>query len=67
MTLDMSQPNVARIYDYLLGGKDNLPADRAIGDASIAQDPDIPAEDVGNAIFLGGIADLNAYGPLERG
>ncbi|WP_306461912.1 SAM-dependent methyltransferase [Spongiactinospora gelatinilytica] len=30
-------------------------------------DPDIPAEDVGNAIFLGGIADLNAYGPLERG
>jgi S-adenosyl methyltransferase len=22
--IDMSQPNVARVYDYLLGGKDNI-------------------------------------------
>ena len=24
-------PSVARIYDYLLGGKDNYPVDRAVG------------------------------------
>jgi hypothetical protein len=26
--IDVSQPNVARVYDYLLGGKDNFAADR---------------------------------------
>jgi O-methyltransferase involved in polyketide biosynthesis len=26
------QPNIARVYDYLLGGKDNFAADRAVGD-----------------------------------
>jgi SAM-dependent methyltransferase len=26
--LDTSRPNVARVYDYWLGGKDNFPADR---------------------------------------
>jgi len=30
-------PSVARIYDYLLGGKDNYPADRAVGESMIAQ------------------------------
>jgi hypothetical protein len=27
--IDVDTPNVARIYDYALGGKDNYPADRA--------------------------------------
>jgi hypothetical protein len=26
--IDTSAPNVARIYDYILGGKDNFAADR---------------------------------------
>jgi hypothetical protein len=26
--IDVSVPNVARMYDYLLGGKDNFAADR---------------------------------------
>ena len=26
--IDITRPNVARIYDYLLGGKDNFSADR---------------------------------------
>jgi hypothetical protein len=30
--LDASKPNIARLYDYLLGGKDNFAADRALGD-----------------------------------
>jgi len=29
--LDTSIPNVARVYDYLLGGKDNFAADRDLG------------------------------------
>jgi hypothetical protein len=29
---DPEVPSIARTYDYLLGGKDNFPADRAIGD-----------------------------------
>ena len=28
--LDTSKPNVARAYDYLLGGKDNFAADREL-------------------------------------
>jgi S-adenosyl methyltransferase len=33
-------PSAARVYDYLLGGKDNYPADRAVGEAMIAQRSD---------------------------
>jgi hypothetical protein len=29
--IDTSRPNVARVYDYLLGGKDNFAADRDLG------------------------------------
>ncbi|MFF3767694.1 SAM-dependent methyltransferase [Streptomyces sp. NPDC001922] len=30
--VDQSTPSIARVYDYLLGGKDNYAVDRAIGD-----------------------------------
>ncbi|WP_188826653.1 SAM-dependent methyltransferase [Nocardia camponoti] len=30
--IDQSKPSIARVYDYLLGGKDNYEVDRAIGD-----------------------------------
>jgi hypothetical protein len=39
--LDPSHPNVARVYDYLLGGKDNFAADRAVGDQIIATLPEV--------------------------
>ncbi|MFI0446346.1 SAM-dependent methyltransferase [Actinomadura sp. 6N118] len=29
---DTSKPNIARVYDFLLGGKDNFAADRVVGD-----------------------------------
>jgi S-adenosyl methyltransferase len=41
---DASRPHVARVYDYLLGGKDNFAADRALGDQMIAS---LPAVQVG--------------------
>jgi len=34
-------PSPARIYDYLLGGKDNYPADRQAGDEIAARLPNI--------------------------
>ncbi|MFF4650487.1 SAM-dependent methyltransferase [Streptomyces sp. NPDC001380] len=30
--VDQTRPSIARVYDYLLGGKDNYAADRAVGD-----------------------------------
>ncbi|MFN8081069.1 MAG: SAM-dependent methyltransferase [Kineosporiaceae bacterium] len=39
---DHGGPQSARIYDYLLGGKDNYPPDRAVGDALIRQVPALP-------------------------
>jgi S-adenosyl methyltransferase len=38
---DPSRPHVARVYDYLLGGKDNFAADRALGDQIIAGLPEV--------------------------
>jgi hypothetical protein len=37
---DASVPDPARIYDYLLGGKDNFPADRAAAEATLAKGPE---------------------------
>jgi hypothetical protein len=41
---DASRPHIARVYDYLLDGKDNFAADRAVADQIIAQ---LPAVQVG--------------------
>ena len=30
--MDTSKPNIARVYDYWLGGKDNYAADRDVAD-----------------------------------
>ena len=40
--IDTSVPQSARVYDFLLGGKDNVPPDRGVGAALIAQIPTLP-------------------------
>jgi hypothetical protein len=40
---DPARPNVARVYDYLLGGKNNFAADRAVGDQILAGLPEVHA------------------------
>src|SRR5271170_1601494 len=40
--LDTSTPNIARVYDYWLGGKDNYAADRAEAERLIAIYPRLP-------------------------
>jgi S-adenosyl methyltransferase len=39
---DPSTPNIARVYDYWLGGKDNYEADRAEAERLIAVYPRLP-------------------------
>ncbi|MGD0063997.1 MAG: SAM-dependent methyltransferase [Streptosporangiaceae bacterium] len=42
--VNATQPHIARVYDYLLGGKDHFAADRAVADRIIAS---MPAVQVG--------------------
>jgi SAM-dependent methyltransferase len=50
--VDITRPHPARVYDYLLGGKDNFAADRAAGDAMISRLPSLPAMTRANRAFL---------------
>lgn len=45
-------PSPARIYDYLLGGKDNYPADRQAGDEIVARLPNVRESFRWNRAFL---------------
>jgi hypothetical protein len=49
---DITTPNVARIYNYLLRGKDNYPADRDAGRQLCELLPDAVAAAQGNRLFL---------------
>ena len=51
--IDAAMPNVARIYDYLLGGKNNFAADRAAAKQLIAAIPDAAEIARDNRSFLG--------------
>jgi hypothetical protein len=50
---DFGTPNPARIYDYLLRGKDNFPADRAAAEQLLALVPEARAGAQENRAFLG--------------
>ncbi len=60
MTAERSRPAIddtvahpARVYDYLLGGKDNYAPDRALAAAMTASLPDLPTMLQANRDFLG--------------
>ena len=50
---DTSRAHQARVYDYLLDGKDNFAADRAAVDAWLQVDPELPFTVRSNRAFLG--------------
>jgi hypothetical protein len=50
--IDTSVPQSARVYDYLLGGKDNYPADRALGGKIIELVPTIRTQVRAQRAFL---------------
>jgi S-adenosyl methyltransferase len=54
---DTSRPHVARVYDYLLGGKDNFAADRVVGDRMLTSIP---------AVQLGVRAQRDVLGRVVR-
>ena len=51
--INTSVPNVARIYDYILGGKDNFAADRRAAQQLLAAVPDIAGVVRDNRSFIG--------------
>ncbi|MFI5915241.1 SAM-dependent methyltransferase [Dactylosporangium sp. NPDC051541] len=52
MTIDATVPNVARMYDYYLGGYHNFAADREAAEKILAIFPDTPAAAHGNRRFM---------------
>jgi len=50
--LDATTPNIARMYDYYLGGKDNFAADRACADKVLSHYPELRAVARENRAFL---------------
>src|SRR6201991_3158168 len=65
--VDVTVPSVARMYDYLLGGKDNFPADREAA-AHIAQlSPNAKEIARANRAFLGrAVATAAAEGGIRQ-
>ncbi|HZC63028.1 MAG TPA: SAM-dependent methyltransferase [Streptosporangiaceae bacterium] len=49
--LDVTKPNIARMYDYWLGGKDNFEADREAAEAIRRQRPNIAEQALDNKKF----------------
>jgi S-adenosyl methyltransferase len=51
--IDTSVSHSARIWDYWLGGKDNYPVDREVGDRIAEMLPDIVVQARADRMFLG--------------
>jgi SAM-dependent methyltransferase len=50
--IDPTKPNIARVYDFQLGGKDNYAIDRAVGRQILELAPDAPTIARSNRAFL---------------
>ncbi|KPM51116.1 methyltransferase [Frankia sp. R43] len=53
-------PHSARVYDYILGGKDNFPADRAAATGIVKSLPNLPSSMRANRQFLARMAHVLA-------
>src|SRR3954471_15237425 len=62
--LNTSVPHSARIYDHLLGGKDNFEADRAAAATIVEASPSLPISMRANRRFMARVAH---YLAAERG
>jgi O-methyltransferase involved in polyketide biosynthesis len=52
LPFDTSKPNMARVYDYMLGGKDNFAADRELADRMLGFDQGLRRLAQSNRAFL---------------
>jgi hypothetical protein len=57
---DTGVPHIARVYNYWLGGTDNFPADREMGDRTIAAYPALPLSARANRAFLARSVEFQA-------
>jgi hypothetical protein len=64
--IDVTVPSVARIYDYLLGGKDNFAVDRELADALWRKSPDGPGAAWANRRFLGRAVEFLANAGIRQ-
>ncbi|MEV0388277.1 SAM-dependent methyltransferase [Nonomuraea sp. NPDC050643] len=51
--VDTTKPNISRVYDFMLGGKDNYEADRRMAQLALQIAPDAPESARANREFLG--------------
>ncbi|ELP66000.1 SAM-dependent methyltransferase [Streptomyces sp. WI04-05B] len=51
-TIDVTRPSLARMHNYLLGGRDNYPADRAVCEQLLDRAPDAQVLTIDNRRFL---------------
>jgi SAM-dependent methyltransferase len=50
--IDTTRPNIGRVYDYLIGGKDNFTIDREVGDEILRLVPEARQVGMANRAFL---------------
>lgn len=51
-TIDTTKPSVARVYDFMLGGKDNFASDRNVAEMALGIAPDAPEAARASRAFL---------------
>jgi hypothetical protein len=64
--LHTDRPHPARVYDYLLGGKDNFAADRAAAEKGLAANPDSRIPPRENRLFLGRVTRFLAEQGIDQ-
>lgn len=63
---DTTRPSPARLYDYYLGGKDNYPADRHVGDSLLEQIPELGSMARANRAWLRRVVGFMARQGIDQ-
>jgi S-adenosyl methyltransferase len=63
---DPTRPNIARVYDYWLGGKDNFAADRDLAERTLAMCPELPEWARDNRAFVCAAAERAAQAGITQ-
>ncbi|MDP9865962.1 MULTISPECIES: SAM-dependent methyltransferase [Streptosporangium] len=64
--IDTTTPHAARVYDYVLGGKNNYATDREYADMLVAQAPDYPPLARANRLFLSRVVEFMARSGIRQ-
>ena len=64
--IDTTKPHPARVYDYLLGGKDNYPPDRELAEQMIELMPSVAVSSRQNRLFMQRLARYLAAEGIDQ-